>query len=334
MTTSLKTSTLKDVAHEAGVSLATASQVLNGRKRYSPDVEARVAAAAERLAYQPNPHARTMITGRTNTVGLVILDISNPFFSAIINGANQESTRRGFNLLLADAQVRGEREHALHHTLAPSIDGLLLGSSTLTDDEITVLARRQPTVVIARDPGQGVISVINDARNTHAQLTRHLIGLGCRRVAYLNGPPLWTNRERRQGYLDALNEAGLPPLEATLPMLYQEGGAAVAPELLFGPDPPDAVVAFDDLAAIGFMTMARQLGFRVPEDVAVAGAGNLPLTDLIQPSLTTVDTDTFELGRRAMQALLDGIEGQGAPQSPIIVKARLVIRASTGRKAP
>jgi LacI family transcriptional regulator len=326
--TSSKTITLKDVALEAGVSLSTVSQVLNGRKRYSVEVEARVNAAAERLEYRPNPHARSMITGRTHTVGLVILDISNPFFSAIIHGANNECTARGYNLLLADAQVSPERERVLHNTLSPSIDGLLLGSSTLEDAEIVRLANRQPTVVIARDPGPGVLNVINDARDTHYQLTRHLIGLGRRRIAYLNGPPLWTNRERRRGYLDALEEAQLEPIEATLPNFHIEGGAALAPELLLQTEAPDAVVAFDDLSAIGFMTMAQQLGLRVPEDLAVTGAGNLPLTDLIRPALTTVDLNSSELGRRAMELLLDSIEGKPIPAEPVIVKSRLVIRES------
>ena len=328
MPQSPKTMTIKDVAREAAVSLSTVSQILNGRKRYSLEVEARVNGAAERLGYRPNPHARSMITGRTNTIGLVILDISNPFFSAIIHGANEESTRRGYNLLLADAQIQSERERTLHAALAASIDGLLLASSTLPDDEIIKLSRRQTTVVIARDPGHGVLNVINDARDTFYQLTRHLIGSGRRRIAYLNGPPLWTNRERRRGYIDAITEANREPLEATLHSLYQEGGAALAAELLFSPDRPDAVVAFDDLAAIGFMTMAQQLGFRVPEDVAVTGAGNLPLTDLIRPALTTVDTNTHELGRRAMQLLLDRIEGKATNNETVIVKSRLVIRDS------
>ena len=328
-----KTVTIKDVAREAGVSLATVSQILNGRKRYSLEVEARVNEATQRLAYRPNPHARSMITGRTNTIGLVILDISNPFFSAIIHGANEESTRRGYNLLLADAQIQPERERSLHATLAASIDGLLLASSTLPDEEIVKLSRRQTTVVIARDPGHGVLNVVNDARDTHYQLTRHLIGLGRRRIAYLNGPPLWTNRERRRGYLDAITESKREPLEATLHSLYQEGGATLAAELLFSADRPDAVVAFDDLAAIGFMTMAKRLGFRVPEEVAVTGAGNLPLTDLIQPALTTVDTNTHELGRCAMQLLLDRIEGKGIARETKIIKSRLVIRESSAAPA-
>jgi LacI family transcriptional regulator len=326
--TAPKAITLKDVALEAGVSLSTVSQILNGRKRYSPDVEARVNAAAERLAYRPNPHARSMITGRTNTVGLVILDIGNPFFSAIISGANAECGARGYNLLLADAQVSAERERALHDTLAPSVDGLLLGSSTLADTELVALSARQPTVVIARDPGEGVQNVLNDARDTFYQLTRHLLAQGRRRIAYLNGPPLWTNRERRRGYLDALEEAGLQPLEAHLPNYQLEGGASLAPELLLQADAPDAVVAFDDLAAIGFMTMAQQLGFRVPEEVAVTGAGNLPLTDLIRPALTTVDLNSVELGRRAMELLLDTIEGNPGAGGAVLVKSRLVIRES------
>jgi DNA-binding LacI/PurR family transcriptional regulator len=339
-TSTNKTTTIKDVALAAGVSVGTVSQTLNGRKRYSAEVEARVREAVARLGYRPNPHARTMITGRTHTVGLVILDISNPFFTAIIHGANGESTARGYNLLLADAQVRSEREHALHEMLLPSIDGLLLASSTLHDSEIRQLAERQPLVVIARDPGGGVSNVVNDAQNTFYQLTSHLIGLGRRRIAYLNGPPLWTNRERRAGYLAALAEAGLEPQEALLPTLYQEGGAALAPELLLRPERPDAVLAFDDLAAIGFITMAQQMGFRVPDDVAVAGAGNLPLTDLIRPTLSTIDTNSHELGRQAMQRLLDQIEGKTSSDeaendsNTIIVKSRLVIRESTQKKMP
>jgi DNA-binding LacI/PurR family transcriptional regulator len=173
-----------------------------------------------------------------------------------------------------------------------------------------------------------VVHVVSDARTNFYQLTTHLIGLGRKSIAYLNGPPLWTNRERRAGYLQAMHEAKLEPQEATLPALYQEGGAALAPDLLLARNRPDAVLAFDDLAAIGFMTMAQNLGFVVPRDVAIAGAGNLPLTDLIRPSLTTVDTNTHELGRSAMCLLLDQIEGKKVATSTII-KGKLVIRESS-----
>jgi LacI family transcriptional regulator, galactose operon repressor len=322
--------TLRDVARQANVSLSTASKIINGTKRFSGEVEQRVRAAVAQLDFRPNPHARGIVTGRTNALGIVILDIANPYYAAVVKGASQVAARRDYTLLLADAEESPNRELSLVESLAVRCDGLLLAGSRLSDDAIRRIAGGIPTVVLGRICGGNALSVVTNECEIAFQLARHLLMNGRKRVIYLAGPPFWVNRERRRGIWAAAAEVGVKPAELSLPEPTLQAGEMVAPSLLLGSKRPDAVIAYNDLAALGLLRAAGTLGVRVPEDVAVAGFGDIPFAGLANPPLTTAAAPSIEMGDRATTALLDRLTGKSIPRSPIVIPSHLVVRGSTG----
>lgn len=321
--------TIHDVAREASVSTTTVSKVINGTKRFSAEVETRVHAAVAKLGFQPNPHARGMTTGRSNTIGVMILDIANPYFASVVKGATREASAHGYNVLLADAEENPERERQLLDTLALRCDGVVLAGSRLGDDTLRGFAQGKPLVAIGRQPGAEVVSVVSDEYEVAFQLTRHLITTGRTRIAYLAGPPFWVNAERQRGYRAALAEAELPTLEWSLSEPTTEGGLELAGTLLLGPERPEAVIAYNDLAALGLLQAAPPLGVRVPQDVAVAGFGDIPFAAQANPPLTTAAAPSLELGRRAVELLLGRLAQAALPTAPSVVRSKLVVREST-----
>ena len=325
--------TIKDVAREADVSVSTVSKIINNTKRFSPEVELRVKNVVERLDFKPNPHARSVSTGRTHAIGVVILDIANPYYASLVKGISREADAANHTVLLADADERPNRERTLIETLAQRVDGLVLAGSRLSDEDIRSLAAHKPIVTIGRIPGGPVLSVVSDEYSIAFQLTRHLLTSGCKRIAFLSGPRFWVNDQRQRGYLDALEEAGLPAMVCPLDSPSIEGGANLAGTLLMGANRPDGILAYNDLAAMGLMNVARDLNVRIPEDVAVAGIGDIPFAALVSPPLTTATVPSLELGRAAATMLIDSLAGQQVAASPLILRSRLAIRLSTRRQA-
>ena len=323
--------TIKDVARHASVSLSTVSKVINHTKRFSPAVEARVWEAVQHLKFTPNPVAQSMITGRTNTIGVVILDIGNPYFASIVKGASQMAAKHGFTVLLGDADESADREQQLLDALAKRADGLVLAGSRQSDQALREIAERKPLVVVGRIPGAPVSSLISNEFEIAYQLTRHLITTGRKLIAFLSGPDFWPNQQRREGWTQALQEANLEVKEVCLQAPTLDGGAAVAGELLLGTQPPDAVLAYNDLAALGFMGAAKILGFRIPDDLAIAGIGDIPYANQASPALTTATVPSLELGRAAVEQLIVQLEHKTVLTKPIIIPSRLRIRASTHR---
>lgn len=322
--------TIRDVAREAGVAVSTVSKVLNASQRFTPDVESRVREAAERLAFRPNPHARSMTTGVSKTIGVVILDIENPYYAAVVKGASREAATRGYTVLLADTEESPQLEAQLIEALALRVDGLLLAGSRLPDAAIVALGSRdKPVVAVGRVPGGVISSVTSDEYSSAFQLTRHLILTGRKRIAYLHGPKFWVDAQRHAGYGDALAEAGLKPLEWTLVSPNLEAGAALAGEVFLGARRVDAVLAYNDLAALGLLRAARELGVRVPEDIAVAGFGDIPFSAQASPPLTTAAAPSLEIGRRATALLIDRLAGGEGLSEPLVMPSRLIVREST-----
>ena len=205
-----------EVAREAGVSPSTVSKVLNGTQRMSAVTEARVWKAVSKLGYQANLHAQILSTGRSRALGIVILDILNPHFTALVKGAAQVAAERGYTVLLADAEENPQREQELIQSLRARTDGLILAGSRLTDEEIAALhSPSQPIVTVGRRI-TGVPSVTVDEYTAALQLTAHLIAQRRTHIVYLAGPPFWVNQERERGYRDAIQQAGLTP--AVLPL--------------------------------------------------------------------------------------------------------------------
>ncbi len=321
--------TIKDVAKEAEVSVSTVSKIINNTKRFSSAVELRVKSAVEKLEFTPNPHARSVSTGKTHAIGVVILDIANPYYAAVVKGISRQADAHNHMVLLADAEERPNRERDLIQTLSPRVDGLVLAGSRLSDTDIRALALQKPIVTVGRTPGGEVMSVVSDEYEIAFQLTRHLITTGRKQIAFLAGPNFWVNTQRQSGYLAALLEAGLPSMIYQLPSPSIEGGESLAGTLLMGANRPDAILAYNDLAAMGLMKVARDLSVRIPEDVAVAGIGDIPFAALVSPPLTTANVPSLEIGRLAATLLLQKLGGINILEPAIVVRAKLSIRAST-----
>jgi LacI family transcriptional regulator len=329
--------TLSDVAERAGVSLATASRVINGGTRaVSPHYRDRVLAAAADLGYTPNAHAQAMARGRSKMIGLVVHDIADPYFSAIAAGAISLAGSRGL-LVLGNTLHNPDYEFEYVATMrAQRAQALILVGSRTTDVEQT---RRLTEEVAEFIAGGGRVAAVSQATlgadtvlpenraGAHA-LAEALIAEGHRRFAVLGGPPtLLTARDRVAGFTDALAGKGLEPPVVIEGAFTRDGGYMAMAELLDRPDHPPCVFAVNDVMAIGAMAAVRERGLRVPGDVAVAGFDDIPTLRDVAPSLTTVRLPLAEMGRLAANMVLDEEPGPSPRVAPIA--GEVVLREST-----
>jgi DNA-binding LacI/PurR family transcriptional regulator len=322
---------MKDVARAAGVSIATVSRFVNGVQRFTPATESRLRVSIEALGFSADPVARSMITGRTHTVAVVILDIRNPHFTSIVKGANRKAQSLGYNLLFVDTGERQSGEAGMLRDLSRRVDGLIVSSRMPDADLCTLAELDKPVVFFGRAAGIGVHSVSADGRAAAMMLTRHLLDLGHRRIAYLGYPAARWDAERRGALTEVLAQAGLAPslFEAAAPTL-EAGERAVGP-VLMGSMRPDAVVCYNDLLAIGFMSQAQAAGVRVPEQVSITGFDDIAFARYTTPPLTTINMHSEAMGELALTRLVELIDGT-LTVSDEVLPPQLVLRQSTARK--
>jgi LacI family transcriptional regulator len=301
---------------------------VNGTQRFSPTVEAKLKHAIEALGYRSNPLARSMITGRTRTIGVAILDIANPHFTNVVKGANRVALQHDYTLLLVDAEENLARERSLIEALAPRVDGLIISSRA--SEEIAKWTQKlgKPVVMLRTVRGLEMPAVGFDNRLATYMLVRHLLNLGHRNITYLGFDAATINDERIAGAREALAEAGLTldVHEARAPTA--QAGEEACSRVMLGPRRPQAVICYNDLIAIGFMKEAKSLGFRLPRDVSVAGIDNVPYGEYVEPRLTTIDGQGERMGELAMQKLIDVLDGR-ADTEQVVIEPRLVVRDST-----
>jgi len=323
--------TIYDIAELAGVNPSTVSRALSKPGRVSTDTEARVRQAATRLRFRANPLARALQTGRTHTLALVVADITNPVVFDIVRGAEKAATQAGYTLVFAESQESGEEEARAIDRIAPSVDGIVLATTRLTDERITTIASRKPLVLINRAVAE-IVSVLPDVDSGVSQLLAHLIGLGHRSIGYLSGPETsWISDRRFARMLDAAEKAGIGLVEIGPNSPTIEGGHSALRRVLAAR--VTAVVAFNDLIAIGLMQAAAGQGIRVPDQLSVAGFDDIFGSELIVPALTTVRAQLVRAGELAVEGLLAQLAGdQQVPPSPLL-ETSLVVRGSTGPMA-
>ena len=326
--------TMADVARESSVSLMTVSRVINGKADVSEETRQRVLEVIDRLEYRPSGIARSLATRRTGTLGLVVPDISNPFFSDVARGVTTEAYREDYNVFLCSSEEDGQRELDLLHSLEEKrIDGLILCSSRLNDDVLSAVLARFPSTVLvnrrSRNPQVG--TVLADDESGARLLMAHLLRDGRRSIGFLAGPPMsHSGSARLRGYQAALAVAGLPCEDALVqpcaPVV--SGGLAAAQALLAAQPQISALFCYNDLAAVGALQACVRLGRRVPDDVAVAGFDDIPLAALVTPALTTCRVPRYELGVRATKVLLTQIDGRPGECCEAVVPVEMVVRAS------
>lgn len=323
--------TIRDVAADAGVSVATVSKFMNGTQRFSGPVEARLKASIEQLGFRSNPLARSMITGKTRTIGLAIPDIRNPHFTNIVKGANRIALQHNYTLLLVDTEESQERERQLIEDLAQRVDGMIVSSRMPEESVQWMLELHKPVVLFGRNQHFPIPSVGTDSYLASSMLARHLLNQEHRRFAYLGfGKSRW-NDERIRGLQTCLAEQGLSASVYDVQTPSPQGGERACSAVMLGPDRPDAVICFNDLVALGFIKEARALGFTLPEDVSVAGFDNVSYGEYSFPTLTTVDLQSEKTGELAVQKLIDEFAGK-SDSGYALLEPRLVVRDSTMRR--
>ena len=341
--------TARDVARRAGVSTSTVSHVLNGTRTVSDELRGRVLAAYDELNYEPNPFARSLKVKRSNTIGLVILDTANAFYTAVARGVEDVAREHGLSVILgnSDEMVSKEAEY-LRVLRARRVDGLLLMPAGEPHETLTKLVRSQiPLVLVDRViPGLDVCSVSIDSELAAHQVVDYLLRLGHRRIGIIAGPP-WSSGiiERLAGYRRALVEAGLPiendlivsgsgstPADVAVVSAVgrREAGRVATEQLLGLHRPPTALFTTNNQLTMGAFEAIRGLGLRVPEDIALAGFDDFEWGDLVSPRITRVAQPSNELGRSAAQLLIARIENPTAPSRRIILGAQLLVRESSG----
>lgn len=334
--------TLADVAREAGVSLATASRVLNGsERRVTPALQERVMAAAALLNYLPNAPAQAMARGRTDVVGLVVHDIADPYFSSIAAGVMRSAEEHSLLVTLGSTQRRPEREleyvTALHRQRARAL--ILAGSRAGGRRQLTALTEAVEAfqasggrAVLISQPRLEVDTVVLENRSGARALGRELAALGYRRFAVLAGPrDLLTVRDRIAGFKEGLTGAQVPEPLVLEGDFTRDGGYRAMSELLATGHRVDCVFAANDLMAVGAMSACRDAGLDLPGDLALAGFDDIVTLRDVSPALTTVRLPLEEIGEAAVELILtaDG----GTPRRHRI-RAEVVLRASTPGREP
>ena len=326
--------TIKDVARTAGVSVATVSRALNGQGHVSPEVRARVLAAARDLDYAPDQAARALSSGRTHTVGVVLPDLHGEFFSELIRGIGQAARAHGLHLLLSSDHGDAEEQGAALQAMRGRVDGVLVMAPC--DESARRLAVHLgpslPAVLVnTPDAGGRWPSVVVDGYEGARAMVRHLVATGHRRIVFVSGPDdNHDARERRRGYADELLARAPGARMHVLPGAFDEASGLRAGRRLLEEGPlPDAVFAANDAMAIGCLRAFGDAGVRVPDDVALAGFDDIPLARHVQPTLTTMRVDIAALGAQALEVLRGLLRGGRQPAPTTLVATRLVVRGST-----
>jgi LacI family transcriptional regulator len=333
----MTSTTMKRIAAELGVSITTVSKVLNHHADIGQATRARVLARVEELGYRPNAVARSLSLRRTHTLGIVIPDLMHSFFVEIMAGLETVVSERGYGLLLCASGEDARKERAEIEMLrARQVDGIVLASANATGN--TALLRDLTSmgtalVMIDRDdhPRVRCHRVLTDDVEVGRLATAHLTAQGRRAVAHIAGPPIVHAKRREEGFRRAIDDANLTLREEhVVEGGFMEADGYRAMQRLLQVQPRvDAVFAVNDPAAIGAMKAIWDAGLRVPEDVAVVGAGDVAYSDLIRVPLTTVRWSKRDLGRRAAELILDQIStaGKSRPRR-VIIPPEIVVRAS------
>lgn len=335
--------TLSQVAREAGVSLATASRAFNGSRGRTvrEDMRQRVLEAAERLRYQPDANAQAMVRGSTTSIGLIVHDIADPYFSSIAAGVGLAADAAGLTLTLASTQYDSAREPRFVELLTRQrARAIVIAGGRIDDDEVNERMRRAladfrmsgGTVALIGQPLLGVDTVEIANRSGAADLARVLHGLGYRRFGVLRGPTgHLTATDRLEGFVEALDGLGcaLDPAAVVTSAFTRDGGYEGMRALIRGPE-VEVVFAVNDVMAVGAMAAARDAGVQVPADVAVAGFDDIVTLRDISPSLTTVRVPLVEVGTTATELALSG--PSDTPRL-VHVPGIVVVRDSTPRTA-
>lgn len=320
--------TITDVARHAGVSLSTVSRVMNGNPTVDAALAERVHASARRLGYAASPLARSLVLGRTQTVAIVLPDLGNPTFQAILRGFSRAASADGFHVLIADSAEDVEEERVLALELRRRTDGIVLCAPRMSHTELgELLPHAQPAVLVNREPYFGTDAVAADYETAMRALINHLHDHGHRHLLFLSGAERSaSNAARRSAVAAARNELGVRIDELAAGVDFDSGAGAADAVIASG---ATGVLAYNDLVAMGLLHALHERGVRVPQDVSLTGFDDIPFARHTTPALTTAAVPAIELGTRAWTALRARLSG-GTEGDPARLTTSVVERDSTG----
>src|SRR5580704_3536107 len=328
--------TIRDVAREAGVSVATVSRVFNNSGPVHEETRARVREVAGALRYSPNSAARSLITAKSNTLGVLLPDLYGEFFSEVIRGIDQTAQHNGYHVLVSSSHETQEHIEGAIRAMRGRVDGLIVMSPDIDGSTLAAnLPDSLPVVLLnCAVDGTSYDAISVDNFGGAYAMVRHLLTTGGTRVAIITGSSRnYDARERLRGYRAALRDAGAEQQEGweIAGDFTETGGYRAAREIAALSPRPTAVFAANDAMAIGALSAFREVGLRVPEDIAVAGFDDIPMARYMSPPLTSVHVEISELGARAMGVLLAAVhEKNRHERQQLVLPTTLVVRQSCG----
>lgn len=333
--------TLRDVARVAGVHPGTVSRALNPQTRglVNERTARRVLEAAKELGYRPNPIARGLRTNRSNTIGVLVPDLMNPLFAAVVRGIEDGLREGGYTPLIANTDNDAERERIAYEAMsARQVDGFIAATARRDHWLLADQVRAGVKVVLVnrRVDSDALPAVTGDDLAGIKLAVEHLVSLGHRRIAHLAGSQaLYTGWSRHRGFLDAMEACGLeldPDLIVFSEAFTEREGARCCAELLASRRDFTAIVAGNDLLALGCYDAFERHGLRCPDDMSVVGYNDMPFVDRFRPPLTTVRVPHYELGATAAQLMLEQLRAPDPPPRQLLLAPELVVRGSTARR--
>jgi LacI family transcriptional regulator len=330
--------TVRDVARKAGVSAMTVSRVINGQPGVSAETRVKIEAAIAQLDYAPSKVASSLISSKTELIGMIVPDVSNPFFGPIVRGAETTARRAGYRLLLCNSEsdLRLERDYVAD-LVAHRVEGLLIAPVGDRSEAhlVRLVEGSFPIVLLDRSvAGLSVDSVTLDNADGARRMVGHLAAVGHRRIAFVtDADDVSTGRQRLSGLKDGLADAGIPFIEDLVfhTTTDQMGGYRAAQQILGMEQRPTCIFAVNNMTAVGIMQALRQANLRVPEDISLVCFDDVQHLAVISPFLTVVDQPAETMARVAMQLLLERIAGNAGKQARTVTfPGTLIVRESCG----
>jgi LacI family transcriptional regulator len=332
---------MKDIAQALGVSLVTVSKALRHHPDISKQTRERVEAKVKELNYRPNLAARSLVTGRSSLIGLIVPDLLHPFFAEVARGLSLALRARGYFLVIASSEEDPTLEQQeIEHMLAHRLDALVVATCQPEPTMLrSIQAGETPLILIDRYfDGFACHYIGTDDYNAGKLAAEHLIEIGCKRIAHIRGAENSTGRRRYKGFLDTLtkhNRTLLPEYLIAARSVDVDGtrhGAAALKQLSALKQPPDGIFCYNDVIAIGAILQASTEGIRVPQEIAIVGCGNLHYDEAISPPLSSIDQRSAEIGTRAAKMILDLLQPEASQEHiKVVLQPKLVARASTSR---
>ncbi len=329
-----KPASIKDIARTAGVAHSTVSRALRNSPLVNRETVERIQRIAREAGYRTSAAARSLVTRRSDTIGVVVTNIADPFVAGVVSGIEETADQHGLSVFLANSNAEPEREIRVARKFEERrVDGIIVTASRVGAQYVPLFSHMQVPIVLLNNqhPSQVAHSVMIANVQASLDATRHLMALGHRRIAYLGDRfGYQSDAERYAGYRQALEEGGLPfdPLLVAHGDGKPEGAEAAIADLLALPQPPTAVFFYNDLSALGAMRQIRHRGLRIPADISVVGFDDLYICQYLNPPLTTVRQPMRQMGRMAMETLLQIFAGAESGHD-IKVPGELIVRQST-----